>query len=316
MRRFIILGCLVLGMSIASVAQTVTAASEEIADDFDLKAAASLFGESKDIEDFENKLNDESIGISNLDLNGDGDIDYLRCVETVENGDHYIVIQAVLAKDIYQDIATIYVKKDVETKNITVQVIGNEYIYGRNYIVEPVYIYRPVIYNWFWDPYWHYWHSPYYWGYYPHYWHCWHHRPYHVYHHHIVEYHHHHHHCSYHHPHNPHSGYNGHREVHNGYGNSHPNGSFNERHPEHNNISDHHRTIRNDNPGFNGSSEHKAPANNASRVANDNASRTPANNNGASRVANDNASRTPANNNGASRVANDNASRTPANINN
>jgi hypothetical protein len=98
-------------MSIASVAQTVTAASEEIADDFDLKAAASLFGDSKDIEDFENKLNDESIAISNLDLNGDGEIDYLRCVETVENGDHYIVIQAVLAADIYQDIATIYVKK-------------------------------------------------------------------------------------------------------------------------------------------------------------------------------------------------------------
>jgi len=81
MKRLIILGCLVLGMSIASVAQTVTAASEEIADDFDLKAAASLFGDSKDIEDFENKLNDESIAISNLDLNGDGEMTTLGALK-------------------------------------------------------------------------------------------------------------------------------------------------------------------------------------------------------------------------------------------
>ena len=264
MRKLFLIGCMIFGMiaaSISSIAQTVTANSEEIADNLDLNAVASLFGESKNIEDFENKLNCDTIGISNLDLNGDGEVDYLRCVEDVDGNDHYIVMQAVLAEDIYQDVATIYIKKNTEKKSITVQIIGNEYIYGRNYIVEPVYIYRPMIYSWFWDPYCRCWRSPYYWNYYPTYWRHYYYRPYHIYHHHIVTYHHHHHHCFYRHPERPHPnyGYNGHRDSHNGYGNSHPENSFNNRHPNYNNVSDHYRTINS------GSTATKAPVNNSSR---------------------------------------------------
>lgn len=76
-------------------------------------------------------------------------MDYLRVIETADNNRHLVVIQAVLAKDIYQDVASIFVEKD-EKNQITVQVVGDEYIYGENYIIEPVYIYRPVIYDWFW----------------------------------------------------------------------------------------------------------------------------------------------------------------------
>ena len=149
---------------------TVTATSSDISENLDLKTVATLFGQAKDLEQFEQLLNNPDSAFSNLDLNGDGEVDYLRVIETADNNRHLVVVQAVLANDIYQDVASIFVEKD-EKNQITVQVVGDEYIYGENYIIEPVYIYRPVIYDWFWGPSWVCWHSPYYWGYYPHWWH-------------------------------------------------------------------------------------------------------------------------------------------------
>jgi uncharacterized membrane protein YgcG len=148
---------------------TVTATSTDISQNLDLKTVATLFGQAKDLEQFEQMLNNPDSAFSNLDLS-DGEVDYLRVIETADNNRHLVVIQAVLAKDIYQDVASIFVEKD-EKNQVTVQVVGDEYIYGANYIIEPVYIYRPYIYDWFWGPSWVCWHSPYYWGYWPSWWH-------------------------------------------------------------------------------------------------------------------------------------------------
>ena len=156
--------------SYADETVTVTAISSDISENLDLKTVATLFGQAKDLEQFEQLLNNPDSAFSNLDLNGDGEVDYLRVIETADNNRHLVVIQAVLARDIYQDVASIFVEKDEKTQSITVQVIGDEYIYGTNYIIEPVYIYRPFIYDWFWGASWVCWHSPYYWGYYPHWW--------------------------------------------------------------------------------------------------------------------------------------------------
>ena len=112
---------------------TVNATNYDISDNLDLKAVAYLFGESKNLEDFEVKLNDPEFQISNLDLNGDGYVDYLRVVEIKVKKVYVITIQAVLGAEIFQDVATI----DVEFKNkktAYVQIVGNEYVYGRNYI--------------------------------------------------------------------------------------------------------------------------------------------------------------------------------------
>ena len=152
---------------------TVTATTSDISENLDLKTVATLFGQAKDLEQFEQMLNNPDSAFSNLDLNGDGEVDYLRVVETADGNRHLVVIQAVLAKDIYQDVASIFVEKD-EKDQITVQVVGDEYIYGANYIIEPVYIYRPYIYDWFWGASWVAWHSPYYWGYWPSWWHPFH----------------------------------------------------------------------------------------------------------------------------------------------
>ena len=123
---------------------TVSANSSDISEGLDLKVVAKLFAEAKNLEEFETMLNNPDSAFCNLDLNGDGQVDYLRVVETGEGSKRLIVLQAVLAKDIYQDVASIYVEKD-ENEQVSVQVVGDEYVYGANYVIEPVYIYRPGI---------------------------------------------------------------------------------------------------------------------------------------------------------------------------
>ena len=111
---------------------TVSATQDEIAEQLDLKAVASAFGQAKNLEEFERVLNDEEQHISNLDLNSDGMVDYLRVIESADGNKHLVIIQAVLAKDIYQDVASIYVERDEVTNETTVQIVGDEYIYGTN----------------------------------------------------------------------------------------------------------------------------------------------------------------------------------------
>ena len=170
-RYFLMAILLVVSNFIARADETITVSStgSDISENLDLRAVATLFGEVSNLEEFEQQLNSEERHISNLDLNGDGIVDYLRVVEMESNGTHLIIIQAVLAKDIYQDVASISVEKD-EADQVHVQIVGDAWLYGENYIIEPVYIYRPVIYDWFWATTWVCWASPWYWGYWPAYW--------------------------------------------------------------------------------------------------------------------------------------------------
>ena len=206
---------------------TVSANSSDISEGLDLKVVAKLFAEAKNLEEFETMLNNPDSAFCNLDLNGDGQVDYLRVVETGEGNKRLIVLQAILAKDIFQDVASIYVEKD-ENNEVSVQVIGDEYVYGENYIIEPVYVYRPVIYDWFWSDLWYAWHSPWYWGYYPGWWYvhnCWSHDWYWR---HCYAFHHHHHYCSFRHGHHCHNAYHDlHSRVsHREYAVAHPSGGW------------------------------------------------------------------------------------------
>ena len=174
--RFITSIFFALLMSIPVIAQdktTVRANSSDISDNLDLRAVATIFGDSRDLEDFERRLNDPKNQISNLDLNNDNYVDYLRVIEVVEGNAHIIVIQSVLGKDLYQDVASIEVEKD-RNNNVTVQVVGDVYMYGNNYIYEPVYVHRPIIFTTFWAPMYRPYYSSWYWGYYPSYYTFWH----------------------------------------------------------------------------------------------------------------------------------------------
>ena len=151
---------------------TITASSDDISDNLDLEAVASVFGESKDLEDFEKRLNDPKTQISNLDLNNDGEVDYLRVMETSEKNVHSISIQAIIGKDQYQEVAVIDVEKD--SKGSTqVQVVGNVDMYGPNYYITPYYPVVPVFFTLFWVAAYRPWYSPWYWGYHPPYFRPW-----------------------------------------------------------------------------------------------------------------------------------------------
>jgi len=137
------------GTLIAQDITTVEAVSNDISNNLDLEAVASLFGDAKDLEDFEKQLNDPEAHISNLDLNEDGYVDYLRIVELAEDNTHLIAIQAVLGDNQFQDVATIEIEKDHSGKTY-VQVVGDVYMYGQDYIIEPYYVHRPIFFRSFW----------------------------------------------------------------------------------------------------------------------------------------------------------------------
>jgi hypothetical protein len=158
--------------SIAQDRTTVRANSIDISDNLDLRAVAHIFGEAADLEDFERRLNDPSNPISNLDLNNDNQVDYLRVIEVVENGTHLIIVQSVLGRDVFQDVATVEVERD-RNNNVQVQVVGDVFMYGTNYIYEPIYIHRPILFNSFWVNTYRPYCSPWFWGYYPTYYYAW-----------------------------------------------------------------------------------------------------------------------------------------------
>lgn len=154
----------------------VTPLTSDISLHLDLQAVAAAFAQANSVEEFEMILNSNSYIISNLDLNRDGYIDYLRVLETLEGRTHVILIQAVLAANIYQDVATLVVEMGYATPYV--QVIGAPYIYGTNYIIEPVFYKRPPLFDRFGRPTYAYWRSPYVWDHFPS--HYGHHAPYHL----------------------------------------------------------------------------------------------------------------------------------------
>lgn len=169
----VLITLLFTGVTLGQDVTTVTATNYDISDNLDLTAVASIFGESKDLADFEYRLNNPKTQISNLDLDRDGRVDYLRVIEVVEENTHLIVLQSLLGKDLYQDVATIEVEKDLRNNAVRVQVVGDVFLYGHNYIYEPVYYVRPLIFNTFWHRGYVAYYSPWHWGYYPTYFSYW-----------------------------------------------------------------------------------------------------------------------------------------------
>jgi hypothetical protein len=150
----------------------VNAMNDEISDNLDLRAVTDIFGDSRNLQDFERRLNDPELQISNLDLNYDNEVDYLRVIETVDFNIHVIIIQSVLDRNVYQDVATIEVEKD-RYNRVHIQVVGNEYMYGSNYIYEPDYYSTPLIYASLWSYNYRPYVSNWYWNFYPSYYYAW-----------------------------------------------------------------------------------------------------------------------------------------------
>jgi hypothetical protein len=105
-------------------------------DNFSLEGALELFKKAESPESFEKMLNSEENKVNNLDLNGDGEIDYVKVIDKQENDVHAFVLQATISENESQDIAVIEVEKTGES-DATVQIVGDEDIYGEQTVVEP-----------------------------------------------------------------------------------------------------------------------------------------------------------------------------------
>jgi hypothetical protein len=105
-------------------------------DNFDLQGALQMFQKSSSIDEFEKLLNTEDNHVNNLDLNGDGDIDYIKVIDKTEKYVHAFVLQVPVSEKENQDIAVIELEKTGDTTAV-LQIIGDEDIYGEKVIVEP-----------------------------------------------------------------------------------------------------------------------------------------------------------------------------------
>jgi hypothetical protein len=105
-------------------------------DHFSLEGALELFKKDQSPEDFEKLLNTSGSDVNNLDLNEDGEVDYIRVVDNMDGDVHALVLQVPLSETESQDIAVIEIEKDGDEKAI-LQIVGDEDIYGEEIIVEP-----------------------------------------------------------------------------------------------------------------------------------------------------------------------------------
>jgi hypothetical protein len=163
-------------------------------DHFSLQGALELFKTAKSPEQFEELLNKEKNYVNNLDLNGDGEVDYVRVEDKYEGDVHALVLQVPVNKKEAQDIAVIEIEL-TGNETAVLQIVGDADIYGEEVIVEPfedetddskggpfydIGLDRLVINVYFWPsvrfvyrPAYVAWVSPFHWLYYPRWWKPW-----------------------------------------------------------------------------------------------------------------------------------------------
>lgn len=166
-------------------------------DRFSIQGALELFKNAKDLEGFERALNTEDQHVNNLDLDGDGEVDYVRVTDHAEGDAHAITLQVALGKDEVQDVAVIELEKNGDASAV-LQIRGAEDLYGPDMIMEPfeeggeaprqkgpapppdgprpriwVNVWAWPCVTWIYGPGYVAWVSPWHWGYYPPWWRPW-----------------------------------------------------------------------------------------------------------------------------------------------
>ena len=109
---------------------------ENAGGDFSLEGALAMFKQSNSLEEFEKNLNSENNNVNNLDLDGDGQTDYINVEDIKENDSHVIVMSTYLNDTEKQDIAVIGIEKKGDG-NAVLQIEGDEDLFGKNNIIEP-----------------------------------------------------------------------------------------------------------------------------------------------------------------------------------
>lgn len=136
-RNFLLSGFILLANFSFAQDQPITTDSTGLpGDNFSLQGALAMFKESSSLEDFEKKLNTTDNPVNNLDLNGDGNIDYIRVVDNMKENAHAIALQIPVNDKELQDVAVIEIEKNGDESAI-LQIMGDEDLYGVSELVEP-----------------------------------------------------------------------------------------------------------------------------------------------------------------------------------
>ncbi len=155
MKTTLLITSLILGTS--AFAQEADSTGLE-GDNLNLEAVLAVFKDSESPEDFEKQLNTESSKVNNLDLDEDGEVDYIRVVDSGDSTAHVITLQVAINENESQDVATIELEETDEDV-VEIQIVGDEELYGENYILLPesagrgpvvvnVIMWRPVRFMW------------------------------------------------------------------------------------------------------------------------------------------------------------------------
>ncbi|MBK8668758.1 MAG: hypothetical protein IPN89_04535 [Saprospiraceae bacterium] len=124
------------------VSTTQVSAQEEVdstglpGDQFSLEAVLDVFEKAESPEAFEKLINEQDKHVNNLDLNGDGEVDYVKVISKQDGDLHIFILQVPVSDSENQDIAVIELEKTGKDKAI-LQIVGDEDIYGEEVIVEP-----------------------------------------------------------------------------------------------------------------------------------------------------------------------------------
>jgi hypothetical protein len=154
---------------------TVVAPATEAAQGLDLQAVGELFKDSRDLAEFEARLNDPRTGVNNLDLDDNGQVDYIRVVEEADGDTHVAILQAALGDNDFQDVATIELARSGDDA-CEMQVHGAGLIYGPDFYVAPlvVHVHAWPILTVMFAPAYHPYRSVWYYRHYPVGWRAWH----------------------------------------------------------------------------------------------------------------------------------------------
>ena len=110
--------------------------SDNLGEDFDLEALPGVLEKVNDFEALEKAINEEGNDVNNLDLDKNGEVDYVL-IQMENEGDTYIAyLRVAMSETEYQDVATIEMEKQ-SSVTATFQIVGDEALYGKDYILEP-----------------------------------------------------------------------------------------------------------------------------------------------------------------------------------
>lgn len=98
----------------------VTPVATNLGDNLNLQALGELVKTSKNAQDIEDKLNTAG-SINNLDLDGDGSVDYIKVTEYGDGNNRGFSFTIELAGGEKQEIATIDIEKGESNANMNIQ---------------------------------------------------------------------------------------------------------------------------------------------------------------------------------------------------